>query len=122
MGFKCQHIVAPGLPGGWHQGVVNDLVKKSASFGLDAVNARCNCLYRKSITHIKSVQEQVVAGLKMKITIGLVDSICRNSGATQGKGLKECPAQSNAAPKECDMTILYQGWMTPKFHLLEHTC
>lgn len=120
--LKCKPINALGMVGGWSETNITDTVQKATNIGLELINSRCNCLFRKSITKVKKVQQKVVAGIMYKITIDIIQSVCRNTEENTGKGVEICPGSDGAVAKECEIIMIHQPWIEPKFRLWKHTC
>jgi len=120
--FTCKPLLAYGALGGWREVSVDDAAKKAANVALELINGKCNCMFRRIISRITKVQRKVVAGVLQRITFELINSSCRNTKENQWKNLQDCPALENAQAKECEITILWQPWISPEYRLVSHTC
>merc|ERR1712243_77004 len=66
--------------------------------------------FREVRHSIVKATKQVVAGLKYRVVVTMVQSTCKNVKENEGKLIDECPAKDPISKRHCLVTMLLRPW------------
>ncbi|XP_061816148.1 cystatin C (amyloid angiopathy and cerebral hemorrhage) [Nerophis lumbriciformis] len=96
--------------GGFTDGDVNDEhVQNALNYAIVEHNKASNDLYLRQKTEVVKVQQQVVSGMKYKITVRMARTSCRKGGAQEQCEVFQDPEM--AKPYVCTFSVWSRPWM-----------
>ncbi|XP_028323805.1 cystatin C (amyloid angiopathy and cerebral hemorrhage) [Gouania willdenowi] len=108
------------MTGGWRDVHVNDSNARDAlKFAVDSRNNLSNDMYRHDVLEVVKIEQQVVSGMKYRITANLTRTACRKSDFNETCSTNQ--NQDSATSYQCTFTIWSKPW--EKFNkVLEEKC
>lgn len=94
-------------------------------FAVEEINARSNSLYRGVVEDVSNITKQIIRGSRIRFTLSLVSTGCRNSKDNKGKGLDECHITSDSHRQLCRVSVLLlpsADWSAYTYSLENLTC
>jgi len=118
--MQCKNLLKTGEKN--HEDATADNVVAAANFAIKDFNTKSNTIFRTEIIKINKVSTQVVAGIKYDMIFTIANTNCvKGTEDAVCKTMENAPKMTKAF-QSCEITVLEQAWMTPKYQLTGMTC